>query len=593
MAKQSRARKRNPSVATRPPTTPGDRFDGGATSPVASSSRKKWGFRLLLALLVPTLLLAGLEGGLRLAGYGYPTNMFLEVERQAVYGANRQFGWRFFPRAIARSPQFINFPVRKTPGSYRIFILGASAAFGYPDAAFSFARYLEVMLRQQFPGVRFEVINTSMVAINSHVVLPIAQECAEYDPDLFIVYLGNNEVIGPYGIGSSLTRPAGSLGTVRNGIKLRRYRLGQLLQQIVAKLSGQEKELAGWGGMQMFAENEISVDDPRLTRVYEFYRRNLLDIRQVITNAGAKVIFSTVATNLKDCAPFAAVHRADLDPTTATRWDELYLAGVAAQERSDWSTAVDRLDAAAALDDQFADLQYRLATCLLALGDSLRAPRHFVRARELDALRFRADDRINHIIREVATGDPGDAADGTVQLVDAVTWLAAQETEPPYLPGRDLFYEHVHLTPRGNYLLARSLWPQVVAALPPAIRNRGVDDLEPPDLAACDAELVLTEWNQYQMLTQLRTLLVVHPFTGQLDHADNLAALDAELAILRQRATPERVQQMYQAYVAAVEQRPDDLLLRINYMSLLNTLGNPSAAELQMQHLLRTQPPLD
>ncbi|MFH1845588.1 MAG: hypothetical protein ABIF77_20580 [bacterium] len=593
MAKRSRARKRNPSPSTEPPAATSTGKGDRSAVTAAPSPGRKWWFRLLLALLVPTLLLAGLESGLRLAGYGYPTSMFLEVERQGVYGANRQFGWRFFPRAIARSPQFINFPVRKTPGTYRIFVLGASAAFGYPDAAFSFARYLEVMLKDRFPEVRFEVINTSMVAINSHVVLPIAKECARYEPDLFIVYLGNNEVIGPYGIGSSLTRPSGSLGTIRLGIKLRTYRLGQLMQQIAGNLSGRENILEKWGGMQMFAENEISADDPRLARVYEFYRQNLLDIRRVATGSGARVIFSTVATNLRDCAPFAAVHRADLAEAAAAQWNELFTAGVSAQNRGDWSTACDRLDAAAALDDQYADLQYRLATCLLAAGDTSRAPVHFVRARELDALRFRADDRINAIIREVAGGNPEAATETSVQLVDAVSLLATHATTPPYLPGRDLFYEHVHLTTQGNYLLARSLWPQVVAGLPPAIRARGENDPEPPSLEVCNAELVLTEWNQYQMLTQLRTLLVDHPFTGQLDHDDNLAALDAELAALRERATPERVQQMYQAYVAAVARRPDDLLLRINYVALLNTLGNPSAAELQMQHLLHTQPPLD
>ena len=42
-----------------------------------------------------------------------------------------------------------------------------------------------------------------MAAINSHVVLPIAKDAARYEPDLFVVYLGNNEVIGPFSVGSS------------------------------------------------------------------------------------------------------------------------------------------------------------------------------------------------------------------------------------------------------------------------------------------------------------------------------------------------------------------------------------------------------
>ena len=38
-----------------------------------------------------------------------------------------------------------------------------------------------------------------MTAINSHAVLPIARECARHEGDLWIVYMGNNEMIGPFG----------------------------------------------------------------------------------------------------------------------------------------------------------------------------------------------------------------------------------------------------------------------------------------------------------------------------------------------------------------------------------------------------------
>ena len=52
------------------------------------------------------------------------------------------------------------------------------------------------MLQAQYPRTRFEVINTAIMGINSHAVRPIAAECATRDPDLFIVYMGNNEAVG-------------------------------------------------------------------------------------------------------------------------------------------------------------------------------------------------------------------------------------------------------------------------------------------------------------------------------------------------------------------------------------------------------------
>ena len=65
-----------------------------------------WWFRIL-ALLSPILLVGLTELGLRLARYGYATSFFLErrQEHRALLVENPKFGWRFFPPAVARSPQ--------------------------------------------------------------------------------------------------------------------------------------------------------------------------------------------------------------------------------------------------------------------------------------------------------------------------------------------------------------------------------------------------------------------------------------------------------------------------------------------------------
>jgi hypothetical protein len=90
------------------------------------------------------------------------------------------------------------FPAVKKAGTVRIFVLGESAAAGTPDPSFGFARILDVMLRQRHPGTDFEVINAAMRGINSHIVRRIAQECLQYEPDLLLLYMGNNEFVGLY-----------------------------------------------------------------------------------------------------------------------------------------------------------------------------------------------------------------------------------------------------------------------------------------------------------------------------------------------------------------------------------------------------------
>jgi hypothetical protein len=46
------------------------------------------------------------------------------------------------------------------------------------------------------------VVNAAVTAINSHVVRPIVHDLTRREADLFIVYTGNNEVVGPFGAGT-------------------------------------------------------------------------------------------------------------------------------------------------------------------------------------------------------------------------------------------------------------------------------------------------------------------------------------------------------------------------------------------------------
>ena len=65
---------------------------------------RAWAVRLGLVVLAPALVLGLLEVGLRLAGYGYPTGFFIPTDTPGRWRTNERFGWRFFPRALARNP---------------------------------------------------------------------------------------------------------------------------------------------------------------------------------------------------------------------------------------------------------------------------------------------------------------------------------------------------------------------------------------------------------------------------------------------------------------------------------------------------------
>ena len=121
-----------------------------------------------------------------------------------------------------------------------------------------------------------------------------------------------------------------------------------------------------------------------------------------------------------------------------------------------------KYEAASQIDDRFAELQFRLGRCLVAEGRPAEARQRFVLARDLDGLRFRADSQVNAVIREVAAEEEALGVRG----VDAEQALAKSDLASDGIAGEKLFYEHVHLTFDGNYLLARTMMEQIEAALP-------------------------------------------------------------------------------------------------------------------------------
>jgi hypothetical protein len=210
----------------------------------------------------------------------------------------------------------------KSTDTYRIFILGESAAQGDPEPAYGAWRYLEMLLRERFPGQRFEVVNVAVTAINSHVILSIARECAQYQGDLWIVYMGNNEMVGPFGAATVFGTRAPPWWSVRMNLGAQQTRVGQLLTALTRK-SEDKSAGSSWRGMQMFLEHQLAPDDPRREVIYRNFQKNLNDILDAGLNSGAKIVLNTVAVNLKDCPPFASLSNSNLPAGDRAAYGEL------------------------------------------------------------------------------------------------------------------------------------------------------------------------------------------------------------------------------------------------------------------------------
>ena len=528
---------------------------GGRGQRVKPSRLRRWLYRFIAMVVLPLLVLALVELGLRIGGVGYATTFFSPIPGTDAYTVNPRFGWRFFPRDVSRQAWSFYLPKHKAPGVYRIFVLGGSAAQGVPDPGFSFARFLEVMLAETYPETTFEVVNTAMTAINSHVVVPIARDCAEHEPDLLIVYMGNNEVTGPFGVGTVFDTFTPSMKLIRASLAVKTTRLGQLAASVIKSLAGDDAPTY-WGGMEMFQGNRVTADDARLEKLYDHFRRNLEDIRHAGSDAGAAVIVCTVASNLTDCPPFASAHRGDLSEAQQTEWTTAVEAGIRCDQAGDAEGAVNHYLAALKIDDTHGELHFRLGQSYLTLGRDAVAREAFIRARDLDTLRFRTDSKLNQVIRDVA----GEASGGRVALVDAERLLGSGG-EGAALPGSDLFYEHVHLTLQGNYELARAIFPRVVEALSATIQADGPAPA-PPSMARCAERLALTPWQRVEMLSYMVGMMGRPPFTGQLDNARRQARMQAAADAMAAQLGPEAVGQAKRRFRDALALAPEDVLIR-------------------------------
>ena len=517
-----------------------------ATRPVPK--RRLWFFRLT-ALLLPLGLIGLLEISLRLGGYGFNPDFFkrIPIGGEEFYVQNDDFSLSFFPRETVRNPGVLRLRAQKPAGTIRIFILGESAAMGDPEPAFGPARFMEIQLREKFPGAKFEIVNTAFTAINSHVIVPIARECARHAGDYWIVYMGNNEMVGPFGAATVFGRQAPPLPYVRLATAIQRTRTGQLCTALARKFRQAKPPGTAWNGMQMFLNNQVAPDSPMKVNVYRNFEKNLDTILRAGVGSGAKVLMNTVAVNLKDCPPFGSLPALPLDPAAAleTNGDFVGAQRIYTQLASQYASS--------------AALQFRWGHDLLMQNNYLAAREHLQLACDNDSLPFRTDSHENNVIRAIAT----QFSTNELTMFDAANFLAAQNLEN--MCGNETFYEHVHFDCDGSHRLGLA-WAQQLEKMMPAnlARNRGwLTQTE------CATRLGLSTWNRAAVLDQVAGRLTVPPFISQPNNLERQTVLTDRLKEIHAEMNPQNAATTRINFLTQLAGAPEDFELRANFALFL------------------------
>lgn len=571
---------------------PGQKPESITAPPSPSSAPKKkaivkiTGFTIII--LFPFVLLALIEGVLRLSGYGFCPDVVVpcEINGEKVFHTNSKFAWRFFPPRIAREFPSFTFPDKKGSSTYRIFVVGESAAMGEPEPAFSFWRILEIMLSARYPEVKFEIIPVAMTAVNSHVCREIVHECARYRPDLFIIYMGNNEVVGPYGPGTVITPVFGNLLLIRTAIALRSTRTGQLLTNILSSFQKSNRPKS-WEGLEMFLNNPVRAGDPRLQAVYHNFRENLKVMRHDALRSGAEVMLCTVGCNLMDNPPFESLHRPNMSGDELGLWEDFYKRGRIYENSRQFDSALACYSSASVLDSSYAELQFCMGHCFLQTGDTAEAARRYAVARNFDVLRFRSDDSINAIIKSIAAIPD---RYGKVQLCDAKD--SFDIASPCRIAGQKIFLEHVHMTFKGNYVLAASVYQKIQSVIPEWIsagKSHGETLFSEQE---CRVRMGYSEWEHFKIMEHiLRTHYSRAPCARQLDIDMRCKTLADEMQSLAGQLTPDKLQEIISMYQKAVNARPNDPWLQWQYATFFSlALNDPRSAEDHLRILLNHSP---
>ena len=532
-------------------------------------------WRVLRAVLLLLLLGLALWGVVELAARAtqHRSARFLIPDTSAgapLWQDNPFFAYRFFPARLSRTPLPIR--VAQTPGTntLRVCLLSEPSTSSLPQPAYGLARQLELILEQYYPGQTIEVLPLTIADSNSHILREIARELERLQPRAVIVMVGNNEFVGPFGPACPLTPTYHDPYLTRLLVLLSRSRAVQTARAALHRLAPARIDLIEHEILEPSTlRNRIDPASPRLHSVYRGYRKNLHAILRAAKRTTPHVILCTIPVNLLDCAPFATAYLDD--ETFAQRVRE-------ALRKADKEAADGNLDdalrlytAVTHLHPTHAEALYRAGKISAQKNRTAEATSFLSRARDADALRMRADSRINAIIREAA-------ASRHIQLLDAETLFALRS--PHGIPGGEFFFDHIHMTFQGHHTLA--------AALAHRLETMRVVDRAPaartPDARTLDTLMTYTPWGY---AAQLDTIIQQHlrpPFRNQLSNPETLARYNTLHTRLLDRVktfTPRNTRVILERRQS---QRPDDpWLATLTAWHLLQANDPMSAEEYALQ----------
>ncbi|MBI3465320.1 MAG: SGNH/GDSL hydrolase family protein [Planctomycetes bacterium] len=433
--------------------------------PASRSARKTWLFRTA-AVLIGLSPLVACEAVLTAFDWGRPSwydDPF--VGFSAVYPLFEldESGTRYeIPRSRRAYFRPESFASQKAANEYRIFCLGESTTQGSPyGIETSYTTWLELALTAADPSRQWEIVNCGGISYASYRLVPILDEVLQHQPDMIVIYVGQNEFLEDRTFHHVKQMPRALSAAHEQLARLRTY---TLFRSAALDLTGRSREhlekdkpvlraevdalLDYRGGLAQYHRDEKWREG--VVRQYEF---NLRKLAAMCRDAGVPLIFCNPVCNLRDCPPFKCQHRDNIAPAERERFNQL-LDEARAVYATDRHQALAMLREAAKIDDRHAAVHYELGKFFEDLGMRDEARAAFIRAKEEDVCPLRILECMNEIVLDVAR-------DTRTPLIDVRAMFDARSRSG--IPGDDWLVDHVHPSFEGHQLIANALAEKLIA----------------------------------------------------------------------------------------------------------------------------------
>jgi tetratricopeptide (TPR) repeat protein len=340
----------------------------------------------------------------------------------------------------------------------RIFVIGGSAAYGFPyTEEYGFSGYLRRALDKAVQG-NFEVINVSGMSFGSHRVLDVLKDVVLHEPDLVIIYRGNNEYVEQNILPETKTPPAAleKISSLLDRTDIyRAIRLG--LFKVIPKVfeTRMKQDITDIRSNPRVSRGDIGRSSHTDSTILANYRNNINAMKDLLVQQGVKVILVTVPVDIGGWLPKSGLPQF-ANEDAAQKWIELVDLRDKAFNSGDLAQEAEYMQKILKITPNDPGMRFNLGKVLWMLGKYETSYQELVKAKDLDYRPTRALSSFNEVVRSNVDESNG------VYLAD-LDGIVKEK----YMQGqaKGIFLDYCHLTETGNKLAAQWLLPIIDKAL--------------------------------------------------------------------------------------------------------------------------------